>query len=127
MVIARGGQSIAYTERLTTSKQTIRTTKDTETSSHWAIVYLGIGSSKKEEFHILNRHNGTYLTATRKHSSPCDPNTNKTASKIENTSSQRITAAADDQDDVTCTLTTPWHNVVRWSIVPARNRPGLYL
>lgn len=41
-----------------------RNTKDNDTSSHWAIVYLGIGTSGKEEYHILNRTTGTYLTST---------------------------------------------------------------
>jgi hypothetical protein len=45
---------------------TTRTTKDTEQSSHWAIVYLGIGKSNKEEYHILNRATGTYLSTTCK-------------------------------------------------------------
>jgi hypothetical protein len=45
---------------------TTRSTKDTEQSSHWAIVYLGIGKSNKEEYHILNRATGTYLSTTCK-------------------------------------------------------------
>lgn len=47
-------------------QSTIRSTKDTEQSSHWAIVYLGIGKSSKEEYHILNRATGTYLSTTCK-------------------------------------------------------------
>ncbi|KAM0688807.1 hypothetical protein Q7P36_010882 [Cladosporium allicinum] len=81
------------------TKVVSKSTKNTEPSSHWAIVYLGIGKSNKEEYHILNRATGTYLTTT---------------------------SAAKDQDDVTCNLKSPLDNVVRWSIVPVSNKPEQY-
>jgi hypothetical protein len=52
-----------------------RSTKNTEPSSHWAIVYLGIGKSNKEEYHILNRATGTYLTTTCEPSQPLETQT----------------------------------------------------
>ena len=55
-----------------------RSTKNTEPSSHWAIVYLGIGKSNKEEYHILNRATGTYLTTTCKPSKPLETQTTST-------------------------------------------------
>jgi hypothetical protein len=32
-------------------------------NTQWHFVYAGIGKSKKEEYHILNRSSGTYLSA----------------------------------------------------------------
>lgn len=62
-MLAQAERSIAL---LTTRNETIRSTDKTEQSSHWAIVYLGIGASNKEEYHILNRATGTYLSTTCK-------------------------------------------------------------
>lgn len=33
---------------------------------------------------------------------------------------------AKNRDAITGSLTSPWKNTVRWSIVPVRNKTGLY-
>jgi hypothetical protein len=100
-----------------------RSTKNTEPSSHWAIVYLGIGKSNKEEYHILNRATGTYLTTTCK--LPLTTRDNNSLEPHAN-NAKTNTAAAKDQDDVTCNLKSPLENVVRWSIAPVSNKPEQY-
>ena len=63
---------------------------------HWHFVYAGVGQSGKEEYLILNRKAGTYLTTAGK-SKQC-----------------------------TATVQSPLAGQVRWNVVPVRDGTGRY-
>ncbi|KAF1937192.1 hypothetical protein EJ02DRAFT_63455 [Clathrospora elynae] len=71
---------------------------DTNKNDRWMFVHLGVGDSGKEEYHIINRKSGTYMS--------CGSGTK--------------------QEKLFGNTLSPWLNRVRWNITPTRNETGTY-
>ncbi|GIZ37363.1 hypothetical protein CKM354_000081300 [Cercospora kikuchii] len=65
-------------------------------NAHWQVGYANVGKTGKEEYLLLNRASGTYLTVS------------------------------DKGKEVTCTTQSPLNDVTRWNIIPLRNGTGRY-
>ncbi|PPJ51608.1 hypothetical protein CBER1_08957 [Cercospora berteroae] len=71
---------------------------DTAKNDHFDFVYAGVGQSGKDEYHIINRNSGTFLTYTE--------------------------GAANDR--LYGNTLSPRSSRTRWCVVPTRNRTGTY-
>ncbi|PSN65755.1 hypothetical protein BS50DRAFT_677124 [Corynespora cassiicola Philippines] len=71
---------------------------DPNKNDRFMFVYLGIGSSGRDEYHIINRKSGTYMSC----------------------------GEGAKQEKLYGNTLSPWLNRVRWNVIPTRNGTGTY-
>ncbi|KNG47552.1 agglutinin ssa-like protein [Stemphylium lycopersici] len=80
------------------SAEVVTKANETNQGDHWQFVHVGTGVSKKEEFVIINRYTGLYLTYTE----------------------------GAPQAPLTLTRVSPMQPRCHWNLAPCRNGTGAY-